>query len=134
MRTRRLHARLAYVVRVDNRASIAYFAAPVRSVRRGVVSPEVLMRSLSSQCHASRIKKYSAFGARHQREDLSAGYAPRQHPATIVENAKALVPNTWKRLIEHDVDTNKPQCSATLWRSSTRPPLARFICRFKANF
>jgi len=45
IRTRRLHARLAYVVRVDNRASI---------------------------------KKYSAFGARHQREDLSAGYAPRQ--------------------------------------------------------
>ena len=26
---------------------------------------------------------------RHQREDLSAAYAPRQHPATIVENAKA---------------------------------------------
>ena len=49
MRTRRLHARLAYVVRVDNRASI---------------------------------KKYSAFGARHQREDLSAGYAPRQRPTT----------------------------------------------------
>jgi hypothetical protein len=46
VRTRRLHARLAYhVVRVDNRASI---------------------------------KKYSAFGARHQREDLSARYAPRQ--------------------------------------------------------
>jgi hypothetical protein len=58
------------------------------------VSPEVLMRSLSSQCHASRIKKYSAFGTRHQREDLSASYAPRQHPATIVENAKALVLGT----------------------------------------
>jgi hypothetical protein len=70
-RTRRLHARLAYVMRVDNRASIAYAAASARSVRRGVVSPEVLMRSLSSQCQASRIKKYSAFGARHQREDLS---------------------------------------------------------------
>ena len=66
MRTRRLHARLAYVrrlherlsyvVRVDNRASIAYAAAPARSVRRGVASPEVLMRSLSSQCHASRKK------------------------------------------------------------------------------
>jgi hypothetical protein len=55
MRTRRLHARLAYVVRVDDRASIAYSAAPARNVRRGVVSPEVLMRSLSSQCHASRI-------------------------------------------------------------------------------
>ena len=55
---------------------------------------EVLMRSLSSQCHASRIKKYSAYGARHQREDLSAAYAPRQHPATIVENAKALVLGT----------------------------------------
>ena len=95
MRTRRLHARLAYVVRVDNRASIAYAAAPARSVRRGVVSPEVLKRSLSSQqCHASRIKKYSAFGARHQREDLSASYAPRQHPATIVENAKVLVLGT----------------------------------------
>ena len=63
MRTRRLHVRLAYVVRVDFRASIAYA----------------------------------------------------------------------ERLIEHDVDTNKPQCSATLWRSSTRPPLARFICRCKAN-
>ena len=92
--TRRLHARLAYVVRVDNGASIAYAAAPARNVRRGVVSPEVLMRSLSSQCHASRIKKSSAFGARHQREDLSAGYAPRKHPATIVENAKALVLGT----------------------------------------
>ena len=93
---RRLHARLAYVVRVDNRASIAYAAAPARSVRRGVVSPEVLMRSLLSQCHASRIKKYSAFGAHHEREreDLSAGYAPRQHPARIVENAKALVLGT----------------------------------------
>ena len=56
MRTRRMHARLAYVVRVDDRASIAYAAAPARSVRRGVVSPEVLMQSLSSQCHASRIK------------------------------------------------------------------------------
>ena len=83
MRTRRLHVRLAYVVRVDNRASIAYAAAPARSVRHGVVSPEVLMRSLSSQCHASRIKKSSAFGARHQCEGLSAGYTPRQHPATI---------------------------------------------------
>ena len=89
MRMRRLHARLAYVVRVGDRASIAYAAALARNVRRGVVSPEVLMRSLSSQCHASRIKKTSAFGARHQREDLSAGYAPRQHPATFVENAKA---------------------------------------------
>ena len=94
MRTRRLHARLAYVVRVDDRASLAYAAAPARNVRRGVVSPEVLIRSLSSQCHASRIKKYSAFGARNQREDLSAGYAPRQHPAKIVENAKALVLGT----------------------------------------
>ena len=53
---------LAYVVRVDNRSSIAYDAAPARSVRHGVVSPEVLMRSLSSQCHASRIKKI--FGVR----------------------------------------------------------------------
>ena len=70
MRTRRLHVRLAYVVRVGNRASIAYVAAPAISVRRGVGSPEVLMRSLSSQCHASRIKESSAFGARHQREDL----------------------------------------------------------------
>jgi hypothetical protein len=94
MRTRRLHARLAYVVRVDNRASIAYAAAPARSVRRGVVSPEVLTLSLSSQCHASRKKKSSAFGARNQRENLSAGYAPRHHPATIVENAKALVLGT----------------------------------------
>ena len=79
IRTRRLYARIAYVVRVvtrvDIRASIAYAAPPGRSVRRGVVSPEVLMKSLSSQCHASRIKKFSAFGARHQREDLSAGYA-----------------------------------------------------------
>ena len=56
MRIRRLHARLPYVVRVDDRASIAYAAAPARNVRRGVVSPEVFMRSLSSQCHASRIK------------------------------------------------------------------------------
>ena len=56
MRTRRLHVRLAYVVRVDNCASIAYAAAPARSVRRGVVLLEVLMRSLSSQCHVSRIK------------------------------------------------------------------------------
>jgi hypothetical protein len=29
------------VVRVDNRASIAYAAPPARSVRRGIVSPEV---------------------------------------------------------------------------------------------
>ena len=94
MRTRQLHVRLAYVVRVDNRASIAYAAAPARSVRRSVVLPEVLMRSLSSQCHASHIKKSSAFGARHQREDLSAGYAPRKYPVKIVENAKALVLGT----------------------------------------
>ena len=39
-------------------------------------------------------KKSSAFGARHQREGFSAGYAPRQHPATIAENAKALVLGT----------------------------------------
>jgi hypothetical protein len=38
-RTRRLHARLAYVMRVDNRASIALAAASARSVRRGLVSP-----------------------------------------------------------------------------------------------
>jgi hypothetical protein len=56
MHTRRLHARLAYVMCVDNRASIAY-AASARSVRRGLLSPELLMRSLSSQCHASLIKK-----------------------------------------------------------------------------
>ena len=94
MRTRRLYARLAYVMRVDDRASIAFAAAPARCVRCGLVSPEVLMRLLSSQYHASRIKKSSAFGVRHQREDLSAGYAPRQHPAKIVENAKALVLGT----------------------------------------
>ena len=81
MRTRRLHARLAYVVRVDDRASISYAAAPARNVRRGVVSPEVLMRSLSSQCQASRIKKSSAFGERHQRENSSAGYACRGREA-----------------------------------------------------
>ena len=45
MRTRQLHARLAYVMRVDNRARIAYAAASARSVRRGLLSPEVLMRS-----------------------------------------------------------------------------------------
>ena len=55
-----MHARLAYVVRVDNRASIAYAAAPARSVRRGVVSPEVLMRPLSPQCDASRTKRLHA--------------------------------------------------------------------------
>ena len=71
MRTRRLHARLAYVVRVDDRASIVIVAVPRQSY-----------------------KKSSAFGARHQREDSSAGYAPRQHPAKIVENAKALVLGT----------------------------------------
>jgi len=38
-RTRRLHARLAYVMCVDNRASIALAAASARSVRRGLVSP-----------------------------------------------------------------------------------------------
>jgi len=31
-------------MRVDNRASIAYTAASARSVRRGLLSPEVLMR------------------------------------------------------------------------------------------
>ena len=36
---RRLHARLAYVMRVDNRAIIALAAASARSVRRGLVSP-----------------------------------------------------------------------------------------------
>jgi hypothetical protein len=45
MRTRQLHARLAYVMRVDNRARIAYAAASARSVRRGLLLPEVLMRS-----------------------------------------------------------------------------------------
>ena len=45
VRTRRLHARLAYVMHVENRASIAYAAASARSVRRGLLSPEVLMRS-----------------------------------------------------------------------------------------
>ena len=95
MRTRRLHARLAYVVRVDNRASIAYAAPPARSVRRGVVSPKVLMRALSLQCHVSRMKKSSAFGERHEREDSSAGYAPRQHPAKIVENAKIFARSAW---------------------------------------
>jgi hypothetical protein len=39
-------------------------------------------------------KKSSAFGARHQREGFGAGYAPRQHPATIAENAKNLVLGT----------------------------------------
>ena len=42
------------MVRVDDRANIAYAAASARNVRRGVVSPEVLMRSgcasLYSQC------------------------------------------------------------------------------------
>jgi hypothetical protein len=40
MRTRRLHARLAYVKRADNRASVAYAAASARSVRRSFLSPE----------------------------------------------------------------------------------------------
>jgi len=52
-------------------------------------------------------KKYSAFGARHQREDLSAGYAPRQHPATIVENAKALVLGT-RQTRQHSETTSAP--------------------------
>jgi hypothetical protein len=48
MRTRQLHARFAYVMRVDNRASIAY-ATAARSVRRGLLSPEVLMRHAGSR-------------------------------------------------------------------------------------
>jgi hypothetical protein len=35
MRTRRLHARLAYVIRVDNRSSVAYAAASCRPKLRG---------------------------------------------------------------------------------------------------
>jgi len=45
MRTRQLHARLAYVMRVDKCASLACAAASARSVRCGLLSPEVLMRS-----------------------------------------------------------------------------------------
>ena len=78
-------------MRVDNRASIAFAAAPARSVRRGLVSPEaVVIVAVPRQSY----KKSSAFGSRHQLEDSSAGYAPRQHPAIIVENAKALVLGT----------------------------------------
>jgi hypothetical protein len=55
MHTRRVHARLAYVMRVNNRGSVAYaavsarkqqpprvayVAASERSVRRGLLSPE----------------------------------------------------------------------------------------------
>jgi hypothetical protein len=72
----------------------------------------VELRTLSLQSHASRIsivivavprqsyKKFSAFGARHQREGFSAGYAPRQNPATIAENANFLVLLT--RQTRHD--------------------------------
>jgi hypothetical protein len=63
MRTRRLHARLAYVMRVDNRVKVTYAAA----------TPAV-------RAQASTVKKNAVpkvFGA-------------RQHPATIADNAKAL--------------------------------------------
>ena len=44
---RRLHERLAFVVRVDNRASIAYAAAPARSVRRAYRTPLTLRRRVA---------------------------------------------------------------------------------------
>ena len=59
--------------------------------------------------------KSSALGARHQREDLSAGYAPRKHPATIVENAKALVLGT-RQTRQHSETIDKTRDNTTLTR------------------
>ena len=66
-------------MRVDNRASIAYAAASARSVRRGLLSPEVLMRSgcasharltFCTTCSARGVHPYFSVGPSRQREAL----------------------------------------------------------------
>jgi hypothetical protein len=112
MRTRRLHARLAYVMRVDNRASVAYAAdstsartpRPPRvayaeaSCRRGFEVNNVLVAglriarvacvmhfSLGTLAHIMRISRL------HARLCASLGkvFGARQNPATITYNTKA---------------------------------------------
>jgi hypothetical protein len=75
MRTRQLHASLAYVMRVDNHASIAYAAASARSVRRGLLSPMQLVA-------------FAAFANEQQktlnvRKKERITKAQRQHPRKI---------------------------------------------------
>ena len=70
MRTKRLHVRLAYVVCVDNLASIAYAAAPARS---------------SHLCVGLCIVVVAVFAAAAD----AVLVALEVHPATIAGNPKA---------------------------------------------
>jgi hypothetical protein len=107
MRTRRLHARLAYVKRADNRASVAYAAASTfsrtpqpprvayaetscRPRLRGKKSLEVGLRIacmtwLGTLAHMMRTRRL------HARLCVRLGnvFGARPHPATITYNAKA---------------------------------------------
>jgi hypothetical protein len=110
IRTRRLHARLAYVMRVDDLANVAYAAANARSVCRGLRAqrtprPSVargsmvknvdpaglriacLAYSLGTQAHMIRTRRL------HARLCASLGivFGASPNTATITYNAKASV-------------------------------------------
>jgi hypothetical protein len=112
MRTRRLHARLAYVMRVENRASVAYAAA---SSSARTPRPPRVAYAKASCCLRLRGKKKFAVGLRiarmacvmhyslgtlahimrtrrlHARlcARLGKAFGARPNPATITYNAKA---------------------------------------------
>ena len=109
MRTRRLHERLAYVMRVDNRASVAYAAASTSA--RTPRPPRVAYAEASCRPRL-RGKKRFEFGLRiaclawlgtlahmmrtrrlHERLCARFGkvFGARPNPATITYNAKASV-------------------------------------------
>ena len=136
-RTRRLHARLACVMSVENRASIAYAAARTRGVDavglRIARLAYVMCFSLGTRAHVMhkatantliRTLRKSFQHAltpsdnRKQRKSFSASSAP-----TI-----AVVLAARQRQIQTR-DTKQSQCYVAIQRLVTRAPLLRFIRR-----
>jgi hypothetical protein len=124
IRTRLLHARSAYVMRVDNRVSVAYAAPPVA---RGFVVKNVdaaglriarlayvMHYSLGTQAHMMRSRRLRArLCAR-----LEKVFGARPNPATITYNAKASVLAARQHVLQ-----------SLMTRFIATPSLVRCICQ-----
>jgi hypothetical protein len=139
MRTRRLHARLAYVMRVDDRASLEYAAASCRPMLHGKNVDTVGLRiarlacvmnySLGTQAHMILARRlHTRLCAR-----LGKFFGARPSPAKITYNAKASELAARKHVLQSLVARYIATRLTKEWQPKTRANLVRCICHCTVN-
>jgi hypothetical protein len=140
MSTRRLHARLAYVMRVDDRASVAYAPASCRPMLRGKKNVDavglriarlayVMHYSLGTRAPVMRTRRLHARSCAR----LGKVFGARPNPATITYNAKDSV----LAARQHVLKSLVTRCIATRLTKECLPKtcasLVRCICHCTAK-